>query len=588
MRYLLITLFLTSLIYGQSPGESAFNLLRVNFFPRAVGLGETYVAMGDDAGSLWWNPGSAGWLEHSEAFITYHEWFMGIRDIYGGVAYATRMGVFGLGLVYSGTSGIEGWDENNNQTSELSQHSGILNFTYGRRLNSSATIGFTFKGLYDKIASETGTGFGLDLGVNYLIAENLKCGAAVKDFGTSMKYGSSSASLPTSGRIGLAYSPIKELNLLLDAELMRHTNPTIHFGSEFWIKDILALRGGLKTKPNTGPISFYTVGLGFKFQSFYFDYAFVPFFEGLGMTHRFLIGARFGELIPLGGLIVQVVDADTKQPVIAQLTITGEQVINTTTDSIDGSFQLKNQPLGMLKINVQKTKYYPKEDTTSIEKDLVKTKVISLHPIPPGEIIGLITDVKTKNVLGAKVKYQGVVSGEVIADSLVGLYRISNLDAGRYFLKVEPAKPKYFSQSCTLVVEPGKTTVRDFELIREKEVIILIGVNFETAKATLLPESYPILDRSGKILVENPDIIVEVAGHTDSRRIKTKEFPSNWELSEARAATVRDYLISKFKITPERLIAKGYAATQPIATNETADGRAQNRRTEFKVLSGTD
>lgn len=588
MRFLIVTLSVVTLAVSQSPGEGAFNLLRVNFYPRAVGMGETYVAMCEDAGCLWWNPGSAGRLEHSEAFITYHQWFMGIRDVYAGLAYATQMGVFGLSLVYSGTSGIEGWDENNEVTRVFGTNSGIVNFTYGRKLSPVATVGFNFKGLYDQISDETGFGFGIDLGANYLLAKGLNAGVVVKDVGTSMKYSSTSSNLPRSFRMGLAYNPIKELNFVADGDLTRYAKPTFHLGAEFWIKDMLALRAGFKTKPNDGLISCYTAGLGFKYQGFYFDYAFVPFSGDLGMTHRFLIGTRFGELTPRGGVIVRVVDSRDNHPIGAEVTITGATIIKGLTSATDGSYALKNQPPGVLRIKTQKAKYYPKEDTVSIEKDVTRTKTIALNIIPPGEIIGLITDVKTKRVMAAKVTYDGIVRGEVMVDSMVGLYRISNLEAGKYVLRVLPAKPKYYAQICTLEVEAAKTTIRDFMLLKEKEVIILRGVNFETARATLLPESYSVLDYAGKILVENPQIVVELAGHTDNRKIKTKEFPSNLALSQARAETVRDYLIQKFKIMPERLVAQGYADKQPLASNKTEAGRAQNRRTEFKVLSGAE
>ncbi|MEO0225358.1 MAG: PorV/PorQ family protein [candidate division WOR-3 bacterium] len=588
MRITIFGIIWLSLIFGASPGESGFPLLRVNFYPRAIGLGETYTAMSEDAGSMWWNPGSSGWLEHSEAFVTYHQWFMGFMDIYGGLTYATRMGLFGFGLIYSGTSGIEGWDENNEETEQFGQTSGILNFSYARKLNPRFATGFNFKGLYDKIGDETGSGFGIDLGGNYLISEIFRAGAVIKDFGTSMKYSSTSSPLPTSFRVGLVSKPRRDLNLLTDLEYTRLARPTFHLGGEYWIREIVALRAGFKTKPNEGKMSYYTAGLGFKIQKFYFDYAFVPYSSELGMTHRFLVGTRFGELTPRGNLQIRIIDASEIKPLIADVTIIGPTMIKGSSDSINGIYLLRNQPPGLVRIKVQKNKYYPKEDTATIEKDITKTKLITLNKIPPGEIIGLITDVKTKRVLGARVKYEGIMKGEVRVDSMVGLYRISNLEAGKYVLKVEPLKPKYYSQSCTLAVEPGKTVVRDFELIKEKEVIILKGVNFETAKATLLPESYPILDYAGKILVENPEIVVELAGHTDNRRIRTKEFPSNLELSQARANAVRDYLINKFKIDPDRLIARGYGETRPIATNKTEAGRAQNRRTEFKVLSGVE
>ena len=79
-------------------------------------------------------------------------------------------------------------------------------------------------------------------------------------------------------------------------------------------------------------------------------------------------------------------------------------------------------------------------------------------------------------------------------------------------------------------------------------------------KADILPQFIPILDRAGDILRQTPDIRrVELAGHTDPRDISTSTFPSNWELSDARAKAVRAYLIEKWGIAPDRLTTRGYA-----------------------------
>ena len=79
---------------------------------------------------------------------------------------------------------------------------------------------------------------------------------------------------------------------------------------------------------------------------------------------------------------------------------------------------------------------------------------------------------------------------------------------------------------------------------------------------------------------------MEIGGHTDARPIKTKEYNNNMELSQARAESVKKYLVEKFNISPDRLVAKGYGATKPIADNKTEEGMAKNRRTEFKILRG--
>lgn len=84
--------------------------------------------------------------------------------------------------------------------------------------------------------------------------------------------------------------------------------------------------------------------------------------------------------------------------------------------------------------------------------------------------------------------------------------------------------------------------------------------------------------------LKNSDRRIQVEGHTDSRPISNARYPSNWELSTARASSVLAELIEA-GIAPERLSAAGYGGFQPVAENETAAGRAQNRRVDIVVLS---
>jgi len=109
-----------------------------------------------------------------------------------------------------------------------------------------------------------------------------------------------------------------------------------------------------------------------------------------------------------------------------------------------------------------------------------------------------------------------------------------------------------------------------------KKKIILRGVNFDFDKATLQPQGKPILDEAAKILKENPSINVQVQGHTDS--IGSVEY--NLRLSDRRAATVKNYLVSQ-GVAASRLTTQGFGKANPVATNDTAEGRAQNRRVEL-------
>lgn len=112
-----------------------------------------------------------------------------------------------------------------------------------------------------------------------------------------------------------------------------------------------------------------------------------------------------------------------------------------------------------------------------------------------------------------------------------------------------------------------------------KKSLILEGVNFVTDSAELTAESRTRLDRVAASLRDWPDVKVEVGGHTDS----VADPAYNMDLSQRRAESVRQYLIDK-GISPSRLTAKGYGETRPIATNDTAEGRAKNRRVELTKL----
>jgi len=122
-------------------------------------------------------------------------------------------------------------------------------------------------------------------------------------------------------------------------------------------------------------------------------------------------------------------------------------------------------------------------------------------------------------------------------------------------------------------------------LIEVDKPVVVNNVYYDFNVAELRPESSTELDKLVTMFEANPDIIVEISSHTDSKGSNKL----NQRLSNARAKSVVDYLVSK-GVDKNKLKAIGYAATQPIAPNKNDDGsdnpegRQQNRRTEFKVL----
>ncbi|MGB9860089.1 MAG: OmpA family protein [Moorellaceae bacterium] len=107
---------------------------------------------------------------------------------------------------------------------------------------------------------------------------------------------------------------------------------------------------------------------------------------------------------------------------------------------------------------------------------------------------------------------------------------------------------------------------------------------FDSGKADLKPEAMLVLDKLATLLAKLPNNI-RVEGHTDNRPINTQEFPSNWELSAARAIRVVRYFIDKHKLEPSRFTAVGHGEYHPLVPNDSPEHMAQNRRVVILIGS---
>jgi chemotaxis protein MotB len=113
---------------------------------------------------------------------------------------------------------------------------------------------------------------------------------------------------------------------------------------------------------------------------------------------------------------------------------------------------------------------------------------------------------------------------------------------------------------------------------------VMESAAFDAGSADLKPQMYSILNLLAEHL-QAMDYHLRVEGHTDTSPIQTAQFPSNWELSTARATRVVRYIVEVQKLDPKRISALGYGEFRPIASNEDEVGRARNRRVDFIVFA---
>ena len=113
-----------------------------------------------------------------------------------------------------------------------------------------------------------------------------------------------------------------------------------------------------------------------------------------------------------------------------------------------------------------------------------------------------------------------------------------------------------------------------------KPVPVFESIYFNENKTNIDPVAAKVLDRDAMILKDNPNIKVEIGGHTDA----VGSDVARQKISEKRAESAKKYIMDKFNIPGDRMTTKGYGSQKPIADNKTKEGRAKNRRVEFRVI----
>jgi outer membrane protein OmpA-like peptidoglycan-associated protein len=199
-----------------------------------------------------------------------------------------------------------------------------------------------------------------------------------------------------------------------------------------------------------------------------------------------------------------------------------------------------------------------------------------------------VLDAQTKVPLAVKVKLQGLKDNVIVASSAVkpGVYefRVTHPASKDYRLSVEKPGYVFVNQNVTIggASDSDKAINRTIEM-RKLSVgtsSILRNIYFDYDRASFKTHSYSELNKLESMLRQNPQIKVEISGHTDSYG----HWQYNRTLSQKRAEAVKDFLTKK-GIDPRRIKAVGYGESKPLATNDDEEeGRELNRRVEFKVL----
>lgn len=208
------------------------------------------------------------------------------------------------------------------------------------------------------------------------------------------------------------------------------------------------------------------------------------------------------------------------------------------------------------------------------------------RPTPVTYIRGRVTDKATGKPLEADVKLYDLATGKLAtaaySDPVSGEFTVCLPTGVDHGLNASADGYLFFSRNYSFSEMKGNAPYQlNVQLSKPErgQTIALRNIFFETASYALLPASTVELDNLTDLMKANPAMRIEVGGHTDN--VGNDE--ANQKLSEHRASAVRDFLLAH-GIAPDRVTSKGYGESRPVASNDTEEGRAQNRRTEVTVL----
>jgi hypothetical protein len=299
MKIALMVVILSLLISNgftasKNKGETGLSFLKIGVDARAVGMGEAYTAVSEDASAVYWNPAGLVGARHSNVLFNHNEWIVDIRGEFASLSLVRKSSAWGFHLRSLNVGNIEARADVpvEDPLETISAHYLSAGISYARRVSRNLNAGLTVKYLFEKIYVESATGFAVDFGITYRTPfQNAKIGAVLQNLGKMGKFKNEETALPVICRLGFLYNlslKTESVTALLTADVVKPSaeNVRFHLGTEVLVWNQIALRGGYLFGYEARN---FALGLGFVRSAIRLDYGITPFWDDLGTTHRFSV-----------------------------------------------------------------------------------------------------------------------------------------------------------------------------------------------------------------------------------------------------------------------------------------------------------
>jgi outer membrane protein OmpA-like peptidoglycan-associated protein len=554
----------------------AGKVLQIGLGARAVGMGEAQSAAVDDVYALYWNPAGMARMRQVEVSLMHNAWFGGISSEYLGYGQPWGTGAFGVSLNYTNFGEFEkyGIDANNYPLplgGKFSPFTLVVSAGYARWFGANLTVGGTLKLISEGVDTYNSMSVAADIGAQYQkLLPNLDLGLTVQNLGLPLQ----GFGLPLTVRAGLAYhvpllvDPQKDSFILAaDASLpvpMDQPN-YINVGGEYWFENTLAVRGGYKVSQinSLGSASGLTAGVGLRVMDYTLDYAFNSFGE-LGLTHRISFTAGFGESkkaaakkgkrtttkLSLGDAAKPGMEG-ALTPKLSGLSL--RTPVTLTVRAELGSSDKTRAQIQQAVFEIQTSDGTELEDWTLTIRD-AQGKTLRTYAAQgnPGKVVWNGRDDNNRWP----------------EETMFAVYQFD--------YTVKDGNPEQLSGKVYHGQEAGETRAES-----GAEQGKINPIYFDEGSYDLSAGAIQAISAAARVIKSKAFLRINVDGYCDAGGEKSQEFL----LSQRRADAVARYLTVTFKIPLTAITLHARGSKNAAASNQTAEGRAKNRRVEISVVN---
>ncbi len=283
---------------NKNIGTAGAQFLKIGVGARPTAMGESFVAVADDANAAFYNPSGLAFIERPELTAQHNQWFQGVNHQFGAFAYPTDFGAFALSAITLKVDDIQNRNSDETYQGTFEAMDSAYAVSYAKMLGPIHSMGFTARYVKQEIGPYSADAWAGDAGfMKKFVSVPLSLGLAVRNVGQKIKFKADEDPQPTVFDAGMSAS-LFHYRVLLAANVFKPVDNDVRFGAGMEFHPVLTktyrftLRGGFNsahTDPEAPGFSF-GAGLGIKQMSF--DFSYVPFGD-LGNTFRYSLGIRF-------------------------------------------------------------------------------------------------------------------------------------------------------------------------------------------------------------------------------------------------------------------------------------------------------